>query len=551
MTATLVRRQLVGIFSLIFLCTLPLQAATVPKYYFYIQFDHKVGTPYSLSNPSEFLSARAIERRAHRAPVYDSTDLPINPSYLNQIEGLGVHIHCRSKWMNGVTAFITDSSLMSQVRALPFVKFARYTGKASVAMPVSKIKKSPQQTQTFTYGIADAQLKGVNGKYLHSIGYRGKGIQVAILDAGFTNANTNTAFDSLRSRGGILGAKSMVDPNTNVYAADSHGANVLSIMAANVSGQFLGSAPDASYWLIQTEYAPTEYLVETDFWVAGLEFADSVGVDVVNSSLGYSSFDDASLNFTYSNLDGKTCRASRAATLASQKGIMICNSAGNDGAKTWKYISAPADAAGILTVGAVTADSTSSSFSSFGPSSDLRVKPEVCALGTGTAFVNTSGAVSSGNGTSYSTPVMAGMMACLLQYETEKNPNVSVQTIIQNVIKTGHLYSVPTPQKGYGIPNIQLSMSSFASFSEMKELENEMVLVSYLNSEKSIKVELLEHKPIAVAVRLYSMNGCLLMERPLTESVTFLQVGHFSSGVYAVCVSGDGKMVSKKLIINT
>jgi serine protease AprX len=526
-------------------------ASTVPNYYFYIQFADKNGTPYSLSNPSAFLSPRAVDRRSHRAPVYDSTDLPINPSYLAQVESLGVHLHCRSKWMNGATALLADSSKMNQVRALPFIKFVKYTGKLDVAMPISKIKKSPQQTQTILYGTADTQIKGVNGKYLHNLGYRGKGIQVAILDAGFTNANINTAFDSLRNRGGILGTKDIANPNGNIFAADNHGANVLSIMAGNVANQYLGTAPDASYWLIHTEYAPTEYLVETDFWVSGIEFADSVGVDVVNSSLGYSTFDDASMNFTYADLNGKVCRASRAATLAGQKGIIICNSAGNDGAKPWKFISVPADASGILTVGAVATDSSSSTFSSFGPTADSRVKPEVCALGTGTGFVNTSGVISSGNGTSYSSPVMAGMMACLLQYETEKNPNCDVQTIIQNVIKSANLYTTPTAQKGYGIPNFQLAMSSFATMAEMKGPDDEMVQVSYLNTDKTIKVELLKFKPVAVAVRIYSMTGSLLMERPLTETITFLQVGHFSSGVYAVCVSGDGKVVSKKLIINT
>jgi hypothetical protein len=524
-------------------------AVTGTKYYFYIQLSDKNGTPYSLSNPSSYLSARAIERRSYRAPIYDSTDLPINPSYISQIEGLGVHIHSKSKWMNGVTAFISDSSLMAQIRNLKFVKFVQYTGKTDVAMPVSKINKAPQQTQAITYGSGDTQLKGVNGTYLHQLGYKGKGIHVAILDAGFTNANTNPAFDSLRLRSGILGTKSIVDSNQNVYTSDNHGANVLSIMAGNIPNQYLGSAPDASYWLIQTEYAPTEYLVETDFWVSGLEYADSVGVDVVNSSLGYSSFDDASMNLTYSMLDGKTSRASKAASLASKKGIIVCNSAGNDGAKIWKYISVPADANGILTVGAVTSDSVSSSFSSYGPSADMRIKPDICAMGTSTAYVNSMGTVTTGNGTSYSTPVIAGLVSCLLQYELKKNPSISIQTIIDKIIKSGHLYNSPTPQMGYGIPNFKNAMTSIISKFDMKDIESDVVQVSYINNEKSIKIQLF--KPNLVTVRLYTMNGCLLMERSLTDSITYIQVGHFNTGVYAVCVSAEGKIISKKLIVNS
>jgi hypothetical protein len=384
---------------------------------------------------------------------------------------------------------------------------------------------------------------------LHQLGYKGKGIHVAILDAGFTNANTNPAFDSLRLRSGILGTKSIVDSNQNVYTSDNHGANVLSIMAGNIPNQYLGSAPDASYWLIQTEYAPTEYLVETDFWVSGLEYADSVGVDVVNSSLGYSSFDDASMNLTYSMLDGKTSRASKAASLASKKGIIVCNSAGNDGAKIWKYISVPADANGILTVGAVTSDSVSSSFSSYGPSADMRIKPDICAMGTSTAYVNSMGTVTTGNGTSYSTPVIAGLVSCLLQYELKKNPSISIQTIIDKIIKSGHLYNSPTPQMGYGIPNFKNAMTSIISKFDMKDIESDVVQVSYINNEKSIKIQLF--KPNLVTVRLYTMNGCLLMERSLTDSITYIQVGHFNTGVYAVCVSAEGKIISKKLIVNS
>ena len=308
------------IVSILFISTSVQSAVT--SYYFYVQFANKNNSPYSLSNLSEFLSARAISRRTTFSVTCDSTDLPVNPSYIQQVENLGVHVHSKSKWMNGATVLLTDSSKMSLVRALPFVKRVQYTGKIDVDSPVSP-RRSKNETTTSEYGSATTQINQLNGKYLHNLGFRGKDIVIGVIDAGFTNVNVNSAFDSLRIQGRLLGTKDIINPNSNIYAEDTHGAMVLSTMTGNLAGQFLGTAPDASYWLIRTEYGPTEYLVETDFWCSGIEFADSVGVDVVNSSLGYSTFDDTKMNFSYADMNGKVSRASIAANLASKKGIIV------------------------------------------------------------------------------------------------------------------------------------------------------------------------------------------------------------------------------------
>ena len=414
-------------------------------YYFYVQLKNKNNSPFSLSNPSVYLSQRAIARRiTFRIPT-DSVDFPVNPAYVQQIENLGIHVHCASKWMNGVTLKMTDSTKMSQVRALPFVKFTQYTGML-VGSALAPVQKASEKDLALNYGIAAGQINQLNGAYLHNEGFKGKGIHIAVIDAGFTNVNINPCFDSLRLQGRLLGTKDVINSASNIYAEDSHGAMVLSTMTGNMPGQYLGTAPEASYWLIRTEYSPTEYKVETDFWCSGIEFADSVGADIATSSLGYSTFDDSKMDFSYADMNGKVSRASRAATIAGKKGMLVLVAAGNEGNATWHYISSPSDADGIITVGAVTSTGLPSSFSSFGPSSDNRVKPEICATGTASALVSTGGTTTYGNGTSFATPIMAGMMACLLQRYKAFDPNPVIQVLLNSVFASGSLYNNPTAQ---------------------------------------------------------------------------------------------------------
>jgi serine protease AprX len=517
-------------------------------YFFYVQFANKNNTPYSLSNPSAYLSQRAIDRRQTLGISIDSTDLPVNPSYISQIENLGIHVHCTSKWMNGVTVLLGDTTKMSLIRALPFITKVQYTGMRAAALPVSKKMKA--ETTTFNYGTAATQINQVNGAYLHNSGYTGKNIVVGVLDAGFNNANVNPAFDSLRLQGRLLGTKDFAEPGSNVYTLDSHGAFVLSIMTGNLPGQFLGVAPHASFWLIRTEYAPTEYLVETDFWTSGIEFADSVGVDVVNSSLGYTEFDDPSMNFTYADMNGKVSRASRAANIASKKGIIVCNSAGNDGNKAWHYIGSPADADGILAVGATTSTGEPSYFTSYGPSSDNRIKPDVSAMGASTAFVNTNGVPLTGNGTSFSSPVMAGMIACLLQGYKEQNMPHSVEDIRTAVIHSANLFNNPTALLGYGIPDFEYALR-FPLFDSLKKVNSSNLGITYNASDKTIHVFMLNRQDVnGQTARLYSVTGCLVAEKEITEAITVLPANNLATGIYLVCISVNGKNETRKIIVN-
>ena len=542
-----VKARIAGLF-IVFLLIATAGIRAQVSYYFYVQFTDKNNSQYSLSKPLEFLSERAVARRTSFGLSCDSTDLPVNPSYIKQIKDLSIPVHCQSKWMNGATVLLPDSGMMSQVRRLPFVKFVEYSGK--LTGPVQAPKGKYKIKTTFDYGIAAGQINQLNGTTLHNEGYRGKGIQIGVIDAGFMSVNTNTAFDSLRLQGRLLGTKDIINPNSDIYSEDSHGAMVLSTMAGNVPGQFLGTAPDASYWLIRTEYVPTEYKVEPDFWCSGIEFADSVGVDIATSSLGYSTFDDPSMNFTYADMNGKVCRASRAANLASKKGIIVTVAAGNEGEKSWHYISSPSDADGIITVGAVTSDGTPSYFSSFGPSSDGRVKPEVCATGSFSAIISSAGTPSNGDGTSFATPIMAGMMACLLQRYKAIDALTDVPTILNSVFKSGSLYNNPTDQMGYGIPDFVQAEKNLKTFDSIRQIEKENFVLSYNPTLKTITVRFTESNyPKNTTIRIYSMTGSLLLNQPLTETTTVLQSGKFQAGVYAVSVSENGKTNTVKVVV--
>lgn len=535
------------IFTLIIASLLSLaNSEAVVKYYFYVQLANKNNTPYSLSTPSNYLSARAIARRASFNIPIDSTDLPVNQSYVSQIVNLGITIHCRSKWMNGVTVLVADSTKMSQVRSLPFVKWAKYTGKIDVAQPIAP-RKSKYETEVYNYGSSATQLNQVNASYLHNLGYTGKNIHVAVLDAGFTNVNTNLGFDSLRLQGRLLGTKDFTESTPNIYNSDSHGANVLSIMTGNYPNQYLGAAPHASFWLIRTEYTPSEYVSETDFWVAGIEFADSVGVDVVNSSLGYTTFSDPAMNYTYANMNGTFSRASRAATMAAQKGIIVCNSAGNEGNDPWHYIGVPADADGIVSVGAATSTGEPSVFTSYGPTADNRQKPDLSAMGTLTAYINTSGTVSVGNGTSYSSPIMAGMFACFLQYAKANLNSFSIQTLIQSAKQSANLYSAPTYRLGNGIPNFQTACAYLPANVEIqKQTDNDIHLFRNKGSNMLI-VNYKSDEPTSVS--LFTLSGMLIYKGTISNNQTIISTTGYASGIYVLRVAGKDELHVRKIVL--
>jgi serine protease AprX len=521
-------------------------------------FSDKNNSPYSIKNPSEFLSQTAIERRAMQGIPIQMDDIPVNANYLQAISDAGVQIAAVSRWFNKAGVWILDENIIPQLEALPFVSSVEPMGDGSKQKKHKPIenKFSPDfgshdfiynsvpgrrtLKNYFDYGPGLHQIQMINGVSLHNEGYRGQGMVIAVLDAGFRNVDNNPAFDSLRAHNRILGTRDFVQPGNNVYkpTAHTHGANVLSIMATNLPGQMIGTAPEASYWLLRTEDhdppASPEYLMEEYFWISGAEFADSVGARVINSSLGYYEFDDPSQNHTYEDLDGNTTPITRAANRAASKGMLVVNSAGNSGSSDWYYIIAPADGFDVLAVGAVTADSTYVSWSSKGPSYDGRVKPDVAAQGASTRLVNSQGNVVTGSGTSYSSPVIAGMAACLWQSRLDQTNGMVYQAIINSASQ----FLNPDFFTGYGIPDFEQAFLILGSASAINS--KKALIRVYPNPVTSrMKIETLKGGDSIQHLTLHDMTGRELLRRDYSlnyqTSVTENLEG-FRAGIYLLKV---------------
>jgi serine protease AprX len=448
------------------------QVSQLPKYR--VEFKDKNNTTYSLSNPIDYLSNRAIQRRINQGIAIDSTDLPVNQTYINGVLSIGGTLLTKTKWFNAITIAVSDTTIIPAILALPYVAyvertyppFGRKTDKKQRPrfniesygddfslnydnMLDAKFAQDIFSIKTINYGAAYNQVNMIGVDYLHAIGFTGEGMVIAVLDAGFYDVDNLLVFDSLRSSGKILGTYDFVNPGGNVYTQNTHGMMVLSTMGANLPGQLVGTAPHASYWLLRTEDAPTEYRIEEDNWIAGAEFADSVGADIINSSLGYTEFYDPAQDYTYSDMDGNTARVTKGANMASSKGILVVNSAGNSGNSPWHYIGAPADGFDVLTIGAVDDNGIIADFSSRGPTFDGRTKPNVVAVGKGTQVVFSSGNIGPGNGTSFSGPIIAGAAACLWQAHPTLT-NTQVKSFIEQSASKYPLYDTIY---GYGIPN--------------------------------------------------------------------------------------------------
>ncbi len=519
-------------------------------YYFYVQLKNKNNSPYSLTEPIAYLSQRAIDRRNYFSIPIDSLDLPVNPSYVNSIKNLGIYVHCRSKWLNGVTILVKDSSIVQQVKSLPFVKKVEFTGITTENQAnYNTLIPSKSKISTLDYGVSGRQIRQMNGQCLHDAGFLGEGIEIAVIDAGFKNVDVNPGFAYFRDAGRLLGTKDFVNPYSNIYDEHRHGASVLSTMAGKVENNYLGSAPEASYWLLRSEASDGEYLCEPDFWMSAIEYADSVGVDVATTSLGYYQFDDASMDFTHDDLDGKTARASISANIASKKGILLLVSAGNEGNKSWKKISVPSDAEGVITVGAVKSDSTMASFSSYGYSADGRVKPELCARGEGTILLNTSGIVTSGNGTSFSCPLLAGLSACYLQAAKAKGIEFTLQKLRENMYRSAHLYANPTTHTGYGIPNFEEALDMLNQSSVETPNLSKSIEMFFSQDKTTLFVKILDEKTLSTIVTITDMSGRQLLRQENNCLYFTVNIGNLNSGIYLFHIlNSQGNSISKLFI---
>lgn len=457
---------------------------------FMVTLTDKAATPYSVFHPQQYLSLRAIERRERQQIAIDERDLPLSPKYLEAIKELGAEIHLQSKWLNAVAIYVKDSTVLEKVRNLSFVSAIEPLGKRRPVKEGKFLEHFPQEEYEKNnnfYGAAANQVAMLGGHLLHDLGHRGHKIQVAIFDGGFINVYRMPAFDSLYANSRILGTRDFVEGDEFVYEASTHGTNVLSCMAANLPYLIMGTAPDAAYYLFKTEDVGGEFRIEEFNWVAAAEYADSLGVDVVNSSLGYTTFNDKEMNYEYKNLNGKTGICTRGADIAVEKGMLIVNSAGNEGDGKWHYIGTPADGFNVISVGAVRANGARSNFSSYGPTPDGRIKPNVAAQGSNAVVAGFKGyKVTTTNGTSFSSPILAGMVAALWSACPDKT-NWEIKDAIE---ASGHQTTQPDSSLGYGIPDF---LQAF-----LRLQEDAMLLVSSTGESFSPKFLLREQMNIVL-----------------------------------------------------
>ncbi len=435
-------------------------------YKFRLVLKDKGTSSHTLNNPETFLSEKAIQRRQKRNIAIDNSDLPISEDYLNQIEKIGCKIVSKSKWLNTVTVHCVDYFLIDNYKNLPFVHSAEkvWEGPRENLTEKGKYKDIPQRVSNNTtnnkldYGGAASNISINNGQVLHENGFKGAGIDIAVIDAGFLNLKNNPAFKNVN----IKGTKSFVYENDDPYAVDMHGVWVSSCMAVNQPGTYVGTAPEANYWLLRSEDQSSEQHVEEDYWASAAEFADSVGVDIINSSLYYGPESFYNPAYKFEEMDGKTTFATRAANIAASKGILIVNCAGND--RSW--VGSPADSPHVLTVGAVYDNRRVAYFTSWGVTVDGRMKPDVMALGGGAWVIGESGVGETRSGTSYSSPILCGLAACLWQ----AYPQLSNKELMDVIRKSGDRINTPVIPYGYGIPDMKKAMEIAKEIKKSRKL---------------------------------------------------------------------------------
>lgn len=448
-----------------------------------VQLKNKNGSPHSISNPSTYLSSKSILRRVKQNIAIDSSDIPVSPAYLDSIRNVpNVTILNHSRWLNQVLIQTTDPNALAKINSFPFVKTAQPAALIpkpqddeiinkrfrEIITPLpdrSLINQRNHQNQLsgvsaniINYGNNLPQIHIHEGEYLHNLGFTGNNITMAFLDAGYFGYKTNPAFDSVRQQSRILGEYDFVKNEQSVNEDNIHGMYCLSTVASNRPGTIVGTAPHAKFWLFRTEDAATEYPIEEQFWAVAAEFADSAGADMISSSLGYIDFNDPSFNHQYAQRNGNTSIVTIAADYAAKKGMIVMNSAGNSGQQNNdnKYIACPADGDSVVAVGATDVNGNMAAFSSWGPNGAGKLKPNIVSVGQGTIIANNAGNAASGNGTSFSNPNVAGLIACLWQ----AFPEYSNMEIIDEVQKSSHKFNNPDIRFGYGLPNFRKAFYS-------------------------------------------------------------------------------------------
>jgi len=516
----------------------------------WVYFKDKPSESSFLATPITMLSQRAIDRRTRYNIPFDSKDVPVELSYINQIKNQnGITVFAKSKWLNalhiqGTQIDINNLLNLTFVASVNFADKSLNSGGKSILKNRFVEKKDKLDFATnFNYGNATNQIQMLKGDVLHQNNFTGEGMEIAIIDAGFPNVDTYAAFQRIRDNNQILGGYDFVNRNDNFYTGHYHGMAVLSTIAGYVDNQFVGTAPDAKFYLFISEDDSQESPLEESLWVEAAEKADSLGVDVINTSLGYTTFDKPNYNYSYSDMDGNTTFISRGAEIAFSRGMILVNAAGNEGSSSWHYISAPADAVSVLSIGAVDATGTIAGFSSYGPTSDDRVKPDVDAQGANVYIINSAGSIATSNGTSFASPIMTGVITCLW----EAYPNKTNAEIIQMVKESGSLYANPTEQEGYGIPNFE-SVYNTLNIETLPNESNEASI--YPNPIKDKVTIKFPKNTEEMEITILNLLGKNMVYKSVLKDKPTLDISYLPNGLYMMQLVYNNQVSTIKMLKN-
>jgi serine protease AprX len=546
LTIPLIAKRGLILFTLLLLTTSEYlySQGTSYKYFYRVYFKDK-GT----NNPGNYtfenlISARAINRR-HKTGVFVPAfnDIPVYNEYITTLTTTGLKLHCTSKWQN-TALFKSDTPVsLSAISSLPFVKEVK-------TVKASGIKTEFPNKLGFDINISDTQpydrpVSMLNGKSLHIAGFNGKDVLIAVLDGGFQYCDIINSLENLRSRNGIKATRDFINNTQNVYSSSTHGTAVMSVLAGKIPDFIEGTAQGADYLLLKTEDVTSEFPAEEDYWAAGAEYADSCGADIITSSLGYYNFDDPAMNYKYSDLDGKTSFITRAAEIAAGNGIIVVNSAGNERVNQWKKVIFPADGEDVIAVGAVDGNNSIASFSSTGFSADNRIKPDVVTMGVSVPVQTAPDTFGKSNGTSFSCPVLSGMIACLLQAV----PQSVNSDIISAVRSSSDRYNKPDSLFGFGIPDLIKTLKKLQDL--YVKIPDNGTLISPNPTKGKFEI-IFREPPIDFTVDIISGKGNLIFRQSFKNypgrKLPINELLMREQGTYYVRISGDSGIFTNKII---
>jgi serine protease AprX len=518
-----------------------------------VYFSGKPNSATFLANPLTMLSQRSLDRRAAQNIALNITDVPVYQPYFDQVAASsGIQLLAKSKWLNCVYVRGLQSDIAA-LSSLPFVSSISFldptlnlinpnsnSETSKRKLPLSPVNKKLETLTSFNYGNSFNQIHMINGELLHQQNFTGTGKVIAVLDAGFPEVNTAQPFERLLTNNLILGGYDFVNKSTDFYTGNSHGTLVLSCMGGYTDGQLVGTAPDAKYYLFITEDTTSENPVEEANWVEAAEEADRVGVDIITSSLGYFGYDNPAYSHVYSDMIGNKNLASKGANMAFSKGIIVVASAGNEGANAEPHVGVPAEATNALAIGAVISNKTRASFSSQGPSFDGRVKPDIMAQGQDSVLSDTSGTITTASGTSFSGPIMAGMIASFWQAV----PTLTNQQVVNLVKQSADNFSTPNGLYGYGIPNFSSALSTALG---TKYVSNQVFAI-YPNPIKNTVSVTLPDNLKNVSINFYNQLGQIVLNKKLNSQNSKLELDTLSSGIYLYQIEADNFSKSGKII---